>query len=45
MLRALFVSAIIVYGVFQSFRGPFYGLLFYLWLALVNDWDSQLNSR
>lgn len=50
MLRALFVSAIIVYGVFQSFRGPFYGLLFYLWLAyfrpeywLWSDFVSQLN--
>src|SRR5262245_12758846 len=33
MLRALFVSAIMAFGLWQSLRGPFYGLLFYLWLA------------
>src|SRR5262245_1122462 len=33
MLRALFVSTIMAFGLAQSFRGPFYGLLFYLWIA------------
>jgi putative inorganic carbon (HCO3(-)) transporter len=50
MLRAIFVSVIILYGLFQSFRSPFYALLFYLWIAyfrpefwLWSDWVSQLN--
>src|SRR5262245_23784755 len=33
MLRTLFVSAIIGFGAIQCFRGPFYILLFYLWIA------------
>lgn len=50
MLRALFVSIIIVFGLVQSFRGPFYALLFYLWIAyfrpefwLWSDFITQLN--
>ena len=50
MLRAIFVGVIILYGLFQSFRSPFYALLFYLWIAyfrpeywLWSDWVSQLN--
>ena len=50
MLRALFVSVIILYGLFQSFRRPFYALLFYIWMAyfrpeywLWTDFVSQLN--
>jgi probable O-glycosylation ligase (exosortase A-associated) len=33
MLRTLFVIAIIVVGIRYSFKGPFYALLFYLWIA------------
>src|SRR5262245_42725720 len=33
MLRSLFVCAIMAFGFVQFFRGPFYGLLFYLWIA------------
>src|SRR5262249_28041626 len=50
MLRAIFVAVIVIYGMVQSFRGPFYALLFYFWIAyfrpehwLWNDWFSQLN--
>lgn len=50
MLRALFVGIIILYGLYQSFRSPFYALLFYLWIAyfrpefwLWSDWVTQLN--
>src|SRR5262245_37413726 len=50
MLRAIFVIAIISYGLVQSFRGAFYALLFYLWIAyfrpefwLWSDFVSQLN--
>jgi probable O-glycosylation ligase (exosortase A-associated) len=50
MLRALFVIAIIAYGCAKSVRGPFYALLFYLWIAyfrpeywLWSDFFSQLS--
>src|SRR5258706_8501659 len=50
MLRAIFVVVIVLYGLWMSFRGPFYALLFYLWIAyfrpehwLWSDWFSQLN--
>lgn len=50
MLRALFVVAIIGYGCAKSVKGPFYALLFYLWIAyfrpeywLWSDFFSQLN--
>jgi probable O-glycosylation ligase (exosortase A-associated) len=50
MLRTLFVAAILIFGAVQSLRGPFYGLLFYLWLAyfrpetwLWTDFVSPLN--
>src|SRR5687768_4576570 len=50
MLRALFVSVIVMFGAAQSLRSPFYGLLFYLWIAyfrpedwLWYDFVSQLN--
>jgi probable O-glycosylation ligase (exosortase A-associated) len=50
MLRAIFVGVIILYGLYQSFRSPFYALLFYLWIAyfrpeywLWSDWVTQLN--
>jgi len=50
MLRSLFVALIIVYGIFQSSRGPFYALMFYLWIAyfrpeswIYSDWFVQLN--
>jgi probable O-glycosylation ligase (exosortase A-associated) len=33
MLRAIFVIAIIIFGLAQSLRGAFYTLLFYLWFA------------
>jgi probable O-glycosylation ligase (exosortase A-associated) len=33
MLRAIFVGAIVLLGIRYSFKGPFYILLFYLWLA------------
>src|SRR5262245_3621544 len=33
MLRAIFVTALILLGIAASLRGPFYALLFYLWLA------------
>ena len=33
MLRIIFVFGIIAVGVFYSFQGPFYALLFYLWNA------------
>ena len=33
MLRSIFVIGIIVFGLSQALRSPFYGLLFYLWLA------------
>jgi probable O-glycosylation ligase (exosortase A-associated) len=50
MLRALFVIAIIAYGCAKSAKGPFYALLFYLWIAYFRPqswlwWDffTQLN--
>src|SRR4029434_1188836 len=50
MLRALFVIAIIAIGLLYTLRGPFYGLLFYLWIAyfrpetwLWYDFFSTLN--
>jgi probable O-glycosylation ligase (exosortase A-associated) len=50
MLRSLFVGAIILLGVSFSLRGPFYALLFYLWIAYFRpeswmwyDWVSRLN--
>lgn len=50
MLRTLFVTAILMFGAAQSMRGPFYGLLFYLWMAyfrpeywLWYDFVSPLN--
>ncbi len=50
MFRTIFVAVIILYGLFQSFRSPFYALLFYLWIAyfrpefwLWSDWVTQLN--
>ena len=50
MLRALFVIGIICYGCAKSVKGPFYALLFYLWIAyfrpefwLWSDFYSQLN--
>ena len=50
MLRALFVIAIILFGIRMSMRGPFYALLLYLWWAyfrpdywLWYDFVSQLN--
>ncbi len=50
MLRTIFVAVIILYGLFQSFRSPFYALLFYLWIAyfrpefwIWSDWFTQLN--
>ena len=33
MLRTLFVIAIILLGIRYSLKGPFYALLFYLWIA------------
>ena len=33
MLRLIFVSGIIVVGVYFAFQAPFYALLFYLWNA------------
>jgi len=33
MLRAIFVAIIILIGLRYSFKGPFYILLFYLWIA------------
>ena len=33
MLRSIFIIAIILFGIVQSFRAPFYALLFYLWIA------------
>ena len=50
MLRALFVLAIIAAGLAYSLKGPFYVLLFYLWIAYFRPeqwlwWDfvSSLN--
>ena len=50
MLRALLVIGIIVYGCAKSVQGPFYALLFYLWIAYFRpeqwlwfDFYSQLN--
>jgi probable O-glycosylation ligase (exosortase A-associated) len=50
MLRALFVTTIICYGLWQSFKSPFYAMLLYLWLAyfrpetwLWTDFVSQFN--
>jgi probable O-glycosylation ligase (exosortase A-associated) len=33
MLRMAFVFAIVAFGITQAMRGPFYALLFYLWIA------------
>jgi probable O-glycosylation ligase (exosortase A-associated) len=40
MLRALFVAALVLVGVRYTLKGPFYGLLFYLWIAYFRpeDW-------
>ena len=40
MLRLIFVSIIIVFGVGASLFSPFYALLFYLWNAYFrpDDW-------
>jgi probable O-glycosylation ligase (exosortase A-associated) len=50
MLRSLFVVAILAYGCAKSLKGPFYALLFYLWLAyfrpeawLWTDFITQLD--
>src|SRR5262245_10812819 len=50
MLRTLFVLGIIAFGAVQSLRGPFYALLFYLWIAYFRpeswlwfDFVSSLN--
>ena len=50
MLRALFVTAIILYGLWQSRKGPYHALLLYLWWAYFRPdhwlwWDfvTQLN--
>ena len=50
MLRSLFVIAIVCVGGAKSLQGPFYALLFYLWIAyfrpetwLWTDFFSQLN--
>jgi putative inorganic carbon (HCO3(-)) transporter len=50
MLRSLVVVAILAYGCAKSLKGPFYALLFYLWLAyfrpeawLWSDFVSQLD--
>ncbi len=48
MLRGIFVLIIFVYGVGKSFRGPFYTLLLYLWIAYFRPetwmWDPSLYS-
>jgi len=48
MLRTIFVLLIVAFGGFQALRGPFYALLFYLWLAYFRPdqwvWDSALLS-
>jgi probable O-glycosylation ligase (exosortase A-associated) len=48
MLRTIFVVIIIVYGITQSLRGPFYALLFYLWFAYFRPeqwiWSSFLST-
>jgi probable O-glycosylation ligase (exosortase A-associated) len=50
MLRSLFVVVILAYGCAKSLKGPFYALLFYLWLAyfrpeawLWTDFVSQFD--
>src|SRR5215510_742064 len=50
MLRAIFVILAILIGIRYSLKGPFYALLFYLWIAYFRPeywlwWDffSQLN--
>src|SRR5215472_8190665 len=51
MLRALFVCAVMAFGLLQFLRGPFYGLLFYLWIAYFrpetwvwSDFVTSLNA-
>jgi len=48
MLRLLFVVALMLFGAAQSFRGPFYALLFYLGFAYFRPetwiWGSQLQA-
>jgi probable O-glycosylation ligase (exosortase A-associated) len=50
MLRTLFVLAIIAFGLRHVVRGPFYGVLLYLWVAyfrpemwLWSDWLHTIN--
>src|SRR5262245_25308964 len=50
MLRSIFIIGVILYGIVQSARTPFYALLFYLWIAyfrpeqwLWYDFFSSLN--
>jgi putative inorganic carbon (HCO3(-)) transporter len=40
MLRTAFVLLIVAYGIRHSLRGPFYAVLFYLWIAYFRpeDW-------
>src|SRR5437870_3102142 len=49
MLRAIFVYSIILVGVWQSTRGAFPALLFYLWLAYFRPeqwlWDVSVFQR
>ena len=46
MLRTLFVLTIALAGLGYAFQGPFYGLLFYLWVAYFRPeqwvWNSDL---
>src|SRR5205814_9762618 len=48
VLRMLFASGLLLFGAFQSLRGPFYGLLFYLGVAYFRPelwvWGDQLQS-
>mgnify|MGYP001792003187 CR=1 FL=1 len=50
MLRNLLIAAIFLLGFVQSLRGPYYALLFYLWIAYFrpeswvwSDWVASLN--
>jgi putative inorganic carbon (hco3(-)) transporter len=46
VLRSIFVLILTIFGVGQALRGPFYALLFYLWLAYFRPdtwmWDPTL---
>ena len=48
MLRAIFVIALIALGWGASLRGPFYALLFYVWIAYFRPdawiWSGFLND-